>query len=308
MSEITIPSLKKIEHYLPLLEESLKNRGIFPEMPIISLSDLNSILWGMPRGKVTVIGARTSHGKTTFAIQLAYDLALVDKRVLFLSLEMTVVEMLERLFCYEYRIDNRELIRGQYKNFEHKFKEFQEDVKRLKLVFSDCIGKSWQEVEEILEKLNPKPDAIFIDHINAIQITSNNAKRDIDEYLSKIVDLTKHHNISTILCCQINRDNQRDDDKTPQLHELKGTGNIEEIADRALLLHWPHKYHKAGDDISKNKYMVIVAKNRQGETGYINLHFEPKYYRFSNYRKTQKEEISQEKQLEIDVINQKTES
>jgi len=234
-----------------------------------------------------VVAARTSCGKSTFALQLAYGMALLRKRVLFLSLEMTVEDMLERLFCYEYRINNQELIRGNFSKYADKFETFSQEIKTLPFVLSDCIGNNWQEVDKLLSALNPKPDVLFIDHINAIKTSGGFAKDVIDDYLNNIVAITKHNNISTVLCCQINRDNQKDDDKTPQLHELKGSGNIEECCDQAVLLHWPYRYAKEGEEINKNKYIAIVAKNRNGPTGYIELNFEPEYYSFSDAKEEQ---------------------
>lgn len=307
MSSGIISNLKRLEHYFPVLKAILKSRGSEPEMSISSLSDLNNMIWGLPKGKLTVVAARTSVGKSAFSLQLAYDLALHGKRVLFLSLEMTVEDLLERLFCYEHRINNRHLIRGQFGAYEQKYDAFCTDLGRLKLAFTDCIGKHWSEVEEILNALDPKPDAVFIDHINAIRTDGTNSKRAIDDYLINLVEITKHNNVSMIICCQINRDNQKDDDKTPQLHELKGSGNLEEMADRVIMLHWPKKYERQGEVIPKNKYIVIVGKNRSGPTGYINVHFEPEYGIFSNARKTEKVLEQAKDNSQLQLLNQMTE-
>lgn len=286
----TALTLNPVSEYLPKLKEILQGRGDKPEMPVKSLPDLNHKIWGIKRKKVTLIAARPSVGKSAFAIQVAYDVALGLKRVLFLSLEMTVEDMLERLFCYEFKIDNQELMRGKYSKYTKQYEQFCQELGKLKFVFSDCIGKNWQEVDTLIKSLNPKPDVIFIDHINAIKVTGNQ-KVAIDDYINNMVEIAKHQNIAVVLCCQINRDNQKDDDKTPQLHELKGSGNLEEAADIVLLLHWPHKYAREGQSHAKNSYVVIVGKNRNGPTGYINIKFEPEYYRFSSLEKPIEVEI-----------------
>lgn len=286
-------TLRPVGSYLPNLKEILQNRGQKPEMPITSLPELNKKLWGIKRRKLMIIAARPSIGKSAFALQIAYDLALGQKRVLFLSLEMTVEDMLERLFCYEFKIDNQELMRGKYKQYAEKFDQFYCDMKKLKFVFSDCIGKNWQEVSNLLQGLNVKPDVIIIDHINAIRVAGNtNAKNVIDDYITNMVEIAKHQNIAVILCCQINRDNQKDDDKIPQIHELKGSGNLEEAADMILLLHWPFKYAKGERRADKNKYMVIVGKNRNGPTGFIDLHFTPEHYAFEDEPPTEIEQLN----------------
>ena len=68
--------------------------------------EINHKLFGLKRGRLHLIGARSSHGKSAMSLQIAYDLASQGKKVLFLSLEMTNAEMVERIFCNVYKINN----------------------------------------------------------------------------------------------------------------------------------------------------------------------------------------------------------
>ena len=96
-----------------------------------------------------------------------------------------------------------------------------------------------------------------------------------------------------IACCQINRDNQKDDDKTPQVHELKGTGKLEECADYVMMLHWPYRYanpEQQAQIIEKkkqNQYYVIVGKHRYGAFGYEEIEYHPQYFQFRDKIKEQ---------------------
>lgn len=284
----TVKSLLPVAQYLPNLKISLQARTKVPQMPISCLAELNDKLWGFHKRKFYIIAARPSIGKSGFAIQLAYDQAMQGKRVLFLSLEMNVEDILERLFCHVYKVDNQVILRGGFNKYEQDFEDFCQKVNRMKFVISDCIGHTHEEIDNILLNLETKPDIIFIDHLNAIKSLNFNAKVDIDNYIQGLCTMAKKNNIVMVLCCQINRDNQKDDDKTPQLHELKGSGNIEEAADVVLMLHWPYKYKrndKKDENITKKDYIVIVGKNRNGPTGYIDLHFKPELYLWSDARK-----------------------
>lgn len=280
MNQDITKSLNPASEYLSELKTVLEERGIKPELSISSMPRLNNKLWGIKRRKLTLIAARPSVGKSSLALQFAYDLALQGKKILFLSLEMTTTDMLERLFCFECNIDNQDLMRGEFNKYGEEFENFKKTIKKLKFSLADCIGKNWQEVDSLLKELGSKPDAVFIDHLNAIKSNGNNMKAAIDEYILNIYAISKRENVAMILCCQINRDNQKDDDKTPQLHELKGSGNLEEMSDIVLLLHWPFKYKKEGQVIDRSKYQIIVAKNRNGPTGYVDINFKPENYRF----------------------------
>lgn len=260
------------------------------------------MLWGIQRGKVVIIAARPSVGKSAFAVQLGRDVALQGKKVMFLSIEMTVSDITERLFCNSQKVNNADLLRGKHEKYEPFLGAFESELKSIKFVISDCIGHNWQDIDELLKSLVELPDVIIIDHINAIKSNGKNTKEGIDDYLTNIVEITKHKNICTIICCQINRDNQKDNDKTPQLHELKGSGNLEEAADVVIMLHWPWRYNQDNMDIF-NKYQLIIGKNRNGMTGYLDIFYKPENYLFADIIKEPKPFLR--RRLDVDQIDWK---
>lgn len=256
-------------------------RGKDPEIKISSIPSLNNMLWGVQRGKIILIAARPSIGKSAFSVQMAVTIATQGFKVMFLSLEMSSKDIIERMFCNVMKVNNKDVARGRKEQYEHLIEPFRSKLTHIPFAISDCIGKDWQEITNILEKMENKPDVIFIDHLNAIRTPGINAKQVIDDYLEGIKEIASHHNITFVMACQINRDNQKDDDKTPQLHELKGTGKLEEIADQVIMLHWPWKYDQNNDNI-KNDLVLIVGKNRGGETGIWNINYRPEFYLYSD--------------------------
>jgi replicative DNA helicase len=263
---------------------------------------LNRKIWGIHKQKLLLIGARTSNGKSMFAINIATDLARQGKRVIFLSLEMPKEKVLERMFCLEEGIDNIDLLTGKYnkKSFiRDKFVSFSNKVNSWRMYIADCIGRDWQWLEkEILNNMKDKPDAIFIDHIQEIRGGQSN-KEAIDEYISKMRECSIRHNFALIMCSQVNRASvsEKDTNKEPQLHQLKSTGFLEEASDQVILLHWP--YHHAKDDkkVLKEDYLINVAKNRDGMTGYIKMHYDPAICKVSD---AISEKVNDQEVLEYD--------
>ena len=257
----------------------LRVRGFEPEIPIKSLPTLNSKLWGLHSKKLTIIGARTSNGKSAMALQLAWDTALQGIPTLFLSLEMYEEDIIERLFCLAMKVDNYELLRGNFIRYENEWKEFEKLMEDMPLVITDMLGKTWEEVDNYLQTLTKKPKVIIIDHLQeAKNAALKNKKEIIEEYLKKIRLLAIKDNFSLVICSQVNRTSQNEKTGSePQLHHLKDSGFIEEGADIILLLHWPWNYTKEGD---KNKFILNVAKNRNGRTGWIDIKYRPECYFF----------------------------
>lgn len=287
--------VKHITGHLVSLEENLKGRGREPEMSLKSLPELNKKIWGIHRKKLTLIGARTSQGKSAFALQIAHDLASQGHPVLFLSLEMVVEDMLERLFCNVREVDNYDLLSGNFEKYINDYVEFAAHCESVNLSITDFIGKTWQEIDSFLNKLSVKPAVIILDYIQTIAGLSNKSKEVIDEYIRKFREMAIRHNFAGIICSQINRTYVEEDNKEPQLHQLKGSGFLEEHSDMILLLHWAHKYDESKP---REEYKLIVAKNRNGRTGYFKLRYIPQFYKFFDW-----EDISSrvmvEKQEEI---------
>lgn len=229
--------------YYKEINELLRQRGTSPELPLKTLSDLNRKLWGLKRGQLHVVGARTSHGKSSFCLQIARDLASQDFAVLYLSLEMSSVQCLERLLCQEYKIKNSDLLTGKQHYYINDIKDFGIKLQKWRLVISDCVGRSWKEIDNLIMSLTTKPDVIIVDHVQMSRQSTNTGKRDLDEYIKNFREMAMRDNFAAILVSQINRLSQDSDNREPQLHNLKGCihpdslvegKTIKEIVDRKL--------------------------------------------------------------------------
>lgn len=263
-----------------------------PILPINSLHSLNYKLWGLNKGRVVIIAGRTAMGKTNLMTQFAWDLAKAKCRTIYLSLEMPNKELYARCFCREFEINSNEIERGNFDKYLNQHKEFKLMTKNISLKFSDCLGYNWKQIDEMIKTMElNKPDCIFIDHINHIKTSGINDKAIIDDYLTNIKEIAIKHNITFVIGAQINRLGQSEKNPMPELHHLKQTGRLEEIADLALLLFWPYYYNK---NKSFEDYQIIIAKNRYGSTGVHDCLFKPQYSKFIEIDKTN--ELKKEKE------------
>lgn len=274
-----IMEIQYIRHLLPEVKEFLLSKNSKPELALNTMPELNEFIFGLPRQAMTIIGARTSQGKSSMASQVAFDLADQGKTVLFLSLEMTAKSIGARLFCYQQRFENIKAWRGGLHNELGRFDSFQKGVENLPLIINDMLGKTWQDIDSLLSNTELRPDVVIVDYIQAIAKTNKNTLDTINEYIRHFREMAIRNNFAGIICSQINRSVHEDKTTEPQPHQLKSSGFLEEHADLVLLLHWPYKY---SEKKNKNHYQIFVAKNKDGRTGYINIKFEPEYYAFSD--------------------------
>ena len=275
-----ITQVKYLRHIIPQIKEFLLSRNNKPELSLNTMTELNEFMFGIPKRCLTVIGARTSHGKSAMATQIAFDLADQGHTVLFLSLETTLEKIGARLFCYQQRFQNVKAFRGGIHEELGRLAAFEQGVKDVPLIINDMLGRTWQDIDKLLTTTALKPDVVIIDYIQTIaNLGGKNTLELINEYIRKFREMAVRNNFAGIVCSQINRTVNDDGNKVPQAHQLKSSGFLEEHADLLLLLHWPYKY---SDQKDINHFQVFIAKNKDGQTGYLNLKFEPQFYAFSN--------------------------
>jgi replicative DNA helicase len=265
-----------------------------PEIEILSLNHLNDELWGLHKQELMVIGARTSQGKTSFALQVAWDVASQNIPVNFFSLEMTKEALVERLFCQQMSVDNCSLRKGgaSRPDIIEKARQFKDTIAKIPLLITNGIGKSITELYYLIERLGPKPAVIIIDYVQAIAKLKGETYEVMNEYIRRFRELSIKHNLCGILLSQINRGAMATESKEPALWLLKSTGVLEEHADTALLLHWDYFYSNNSDDF--NRYDIIIAKQKNGVTGKSRCLFYPQFYRFEDISYAAIDEIKRE--------------
>lgn len=219
---------------------------------------LDSEMYGLTKSHLFVLAARTGQGKTSLAIQIAWNVAKQKKSVAFISLEMTKEAILERMFCNAKEVSFRKTRLGNVdKEISDKMSEFYSDLNDVKFDIIDDYCFTDRELHTLFERLKYKPDVIFLDHIQHIKYMDRRSQYEtITEYLRFLKEIAMKQGIALVVLSQINREGE---DK-PTLANLKGAGSIEELADEVVLMHLePQQAHLIGRDMS-----LRIAKNRYG--------------------------------------------
>jgi len=258
------------------------SRQSTPELPT-GLDDLDKIIWGLHRKELLTIGARPSVGKSALAVQLALNLNDINRNVLFISLEMSKEQIIERMFCNVANIDNLKLRQGKVdiQHFEEYFPIFERMVSAMPLLVVDNCGYDFTDVEKLITEMEPRPDIVFLDYIQLVSQGRHSSKAmSVEEYFRKLKELSITYNFSMVVLSQIKRMTEQRQNKRPTMDELKWSGSLEEHSDTIMLLYWP--YHYEVDYYDNKEFEIHVAKQRHGSTGLARVNFLPWHYRFEN--------------------------
>lgn len=234
----------------------------------------------LERGNVMVIGAESSFGKSSLALNIALN---QNKKVLICSLEMTKEELIKRMISMLGKINSNRI------NFNCMDSEdWHSATSAIKILQNkDIILTDVSNLRQVRESIiKHSPDMVIIDYLQQIQSLNPVGSRAaiIGELSRQVKQITMENNIVTLLLSQLSRTLEP---KEPVLARLKESGDIENHCDKAVLLWWAWKAGRAEkDDTSKtpyrNKQKLIAAKNRGGETGYCHSFWQPEYFLFKD--------------------------
>ena len=275
------------------------NKDIVKRTNIPSISTgippLDALIWGVHRRELMAIGARPSEGKSSLAMFMAYQMACQGKTVVFISLEMTREQLLERMFCHVCDIDSWELRKGNIPpNYQELSQSFKKIIDSMPLIIIHGVGREFHEIESLISSLKKnKPDVLFLDYVQLISADKEMSRRDsITSYLPRMRDLAVKHDLAAIVLSQLNRDTHNNKMSRPSIKHFKESGSIEETADTCLLLWWKtmeeemsmvsdeQDAHDAATNV-KSEYHIICAKQRHGPIGEVNINFHPGKFRFT---------------------------
>ena len=262
-----IESLDQLVH---TVIDELKQRGKVPELPT-GLTLLDSAIWGLHRSEVAVIAARPGEGKTTLALQISKTLADQQKRVLFVSLEMTRHQLMERLLVQLTQFDAWNLRTGQkLDELLAKLEPLAGYFKDVNLRLVDSVGYTVPELQHLLNQMvdlgGGAPDLLVLDFIQLIRLEPGMQKFDaIAEYMRSLKELAMRHKMAVLICSQINREGGKNSKNRPRLENLKGSGAIEELAD-CVIMNW---WQELGTEENPQgyKYWLCIEKQRNGPPG-----------------------------------------
>ena len=301
-------------------EKAFKTKGEITGITT-GLQDLNHKLGGLHHSDLLILAARPSMGKTSLALNIAYNAAETFMKtkgqegaiVGFFSLEMSADQLATRMLSSNSEIPNDAIRRGQIS--ETDFRRFviaSQEMSKIPLYIDDTPGQSISAIRTRARRLKRQHGLglIVIDYLQLLQGTGSRQGREnrvmeISEITRGLKALAKELNIPVIALSQLSRQVEHRDDKRPQLADLRESGTIEQDSDVVMFIYRKEYYlsreepeKKVGEEDSKfndrysawqkdleesaNIAEVIIAKQRHGPIGTVRLHFNAGFTTFSD--------------------------
>jgi replicative DNA helicase len=261
-------------------------------------TDLDHYITGLREGEMFVLAARPSIGKTALALNMAANIALrQDNAVGFFSLEMPSQLLAVRLLCSESRIGITEIRETALtrRRWDQVMAAGQE-LRGATFVIDDTGGIDILELRAKARRMKREHDirVLFIDYLQLIRATvSRNSTREneVSQISGAIKALAKELSIPIVVLAQLNRQAEQPGQR-PKLSHLRESGAIEQDADVVALLHRDREQQMSREEAQKGvESELIIAKNRNGETGLVNLTFFPAYTRFESPARIEDDDI-----------------
>ncbi len=243
---------------------------------------------GFHRSDFIVVGARPAMGKTSFALNVARNIAMKGRRVLFFSLEMSKEQLAQRIISTEARIVSNKLRTGDITDSDwEKLGLALQNLINCELYFDDTANINVPEMKARALRMKDI-DCIVIDYLQLMSGTkrTDNRVNEVSEITRSLKMMAKDLNIPVVTCSQLSRGVAKNSgDHRPQMTDLRESGTIEQDADIVLMLHREDYYKNDPDaetDVeSANIAEVIVGKNRHGSTETVKVAWNPEFTMFS---------------------------
>ena len=247
---------------------------------------LNSMTAGLQKSDLILIAARPSMGKTAFALNIALNVALRERKTVALfSLEMSKVQLVNRLIAMESKVDSKKIREGSISDESEwaKLVEGSAEVGTAKLFVDDTSSISAQEIRSKCRKLKLEEDLSLV-VIDYLQLMSGNGKSDsrqqeISEISRSLKSLARELDIPVIALSQLNRAVDSRADHIPVLADLRESGAIEQDADVVMFIYRDDYYTKEKSE-RPNVADIIIAKQRNGPVGTVSLAWLPSFTQF----------------------------
>ena len=267
----------------------LKQKSLNPSLAglISGFYELDSFTQGFQKSDLIIIAGRPSMGKTALALNIGLNIIKnLSLPVLFFSLEMSKEQLIYRLISSETNISNMRLKTGNlYKEDWVKLNEIIKNFSRLPFFIDDTPDPTIQEIKVKIKKVIFEQNQIGLVIIDYLQLMQNskfkteNRSQELSQITRSLKNLAREFQVPIIALSQLSRNVENRTNKRPILSDLRESGSIEQDADVVLMLYRESYYNSVTID---NSVQLIIAKQRNGPVGTIDLQFDPKLMQFSD--------------------------
>ncbi len=257
---------------------------------------LDEMTCGWQKSDLVIIAGRPAMGKTAFALSLAKNIA-VDQKIpmAIFSLEMTSVQLANRLMANNCQIEGNKLMSGQLKRDDwDRLDKNLNSLLEAPLYIDDTASLPIMELRTKVRRLIKEHhiELVMVDYLQLMTASGmkyNSRQEEISLISRALKGIAKEFNIPVIALSQLNRGvdtREGPEGKRPRLSDLRESGAIEQDADMVIFLHRPEYYglYQSEDGLIDyhRKAEVIISKHRKGATGIIMMDFKGEYTRFEN--------------------------
>ena len=281
-----VPIRQVVLNALEKIENASKQSGAVTGIPT-GFTDLDYRTAGLQPSDLILVAARPSMGKTAFVLNIAQHVAFREaKSVAIFSLEMSKEQLVNRLFSLESRVDAQALRTGNLSDADwEQLIEGAGIIGDSKLIIDDTPGISISEMRSKCRKykLEQGLDIIIIDYLQLMSGSgrgNESRQQEISDISRSLKGLARELNVPVVALSQLSRAVEQRPDKRPMMSDLRESGAIEQDADVIMFIYRDDYYNK--DTELKGISEIIIAKQRNGPIGTVNLAWLPQYTKFGN--------------------------
>ena len=254
------------------------------------IGDLDKMITGLNKSDLIILGARPGMGKTSFALNIVRNVAMnTGKTVCFFSLEMTRDQLAQRMLSSEAGIKSEKLRTGELDDDEWtRLAQAGDALSKANIYFDETSSITVPEMKAKLRRMK-QLDLVVVDYLGLMKSAKKTENRvnEVSEITRNLKIMAKDLKVPVIVCAQLSRGTEaKGKSHKPALSDLRESGSIEQDADIVLFLYRESYYdnEKADDEdrSDETRAECIVAKNRHGEIGTVDLHWDGQFTRFTS--------------------------
>jgi replicative DNA helicase len=252
--------------------------------------ELDDITSGLQNGEMIIIAGRPSMGKTSLALNVAEHIGVENKIPLVVfSLEMSKQQLAERFMCSRSQIDSQLVRKGMLgPEHHHKLQDACASLYEAPIYIDDTSTLTPLELRAKTRRLKSRHNiqAVIVDYLQLMHLGTTaveSRQQEITTISRHLKSLARELNIPVVVVSQLNRASEGREGHRPRMSDLRESGSIEQDADVVMLLHREDYYHRGEKDYPFDTTAeLIIAKQRNGPTGIVELSFKEEYTRFKN--------------------------
>ncbi len=253
-------------------------------------TDLDKLTGGLHASELIILAARPSMGKTAFAMNIAENIVRKQRQpTLFVSLEMSSIELIERLLCSAARVNSHRLRNGTLDKEQRKqLVKMASELSQVPLNIDDSPTRTVSEIAAAARRIKRRHGSlglIVVDYLQLVEPdrSSDPRQEQVAKIARRLKGMARELKVPVLCLSQLNRQAEDAKEHRPRLHHLRESGAIEQDADVVMFVHRKEYFlqGEARDEVA-GQAQILVEKQRNGPTGEINLAWERDFTRFEN--------------------------